>query len=316
MKNSPSLKSLHNSTFFKKIYNDDFFMPIHQHRTYELMYVKKGTLQLLVEQNENNKFSKTSILTLVSHQYVLIDINVPHQLIIPKGQSCHLLNVEFSLTYNIPPVTYPSICDIVLSTDELKDCESIKCFFSEQFDAIVLDDIYGIENIINNLHSILNAPYSFENEYMRNLLLCQLMLSISKCKFNNTSNLADSNLYIRKAISYIEQNYQNDISIIDIAEFVNLNKDYLQRLFKEKTSSTIYSILQEYRIQKSKKLLIESTYSIHDISVMVGFKNRQNFTKNFSKFCNISPQEYRKNKENEEFLHYDIYIHLYNKHYI
>lgn len=301
-----NLKSLNSSTYFNVVYNDDFTMPIHQHHTYELMYVKKGGMQLTyMPPALKNSAKKESTVTLVNHQFVLINIDVPHKLVIPHGMSCNLLNIEFSPTSYNPLHPYPTLGEIVLSTDELKDCESIQQFFGEYFSVAVLDDSSGIEQIINNLHAILNEPTpSYENEYLRGLLLSQLMLLISHCKTVSSLNIT-GNLYIRKTISFIEQNYQNEIHIDDIAEFTQLNKAYLQRLIKNKTGKTINDILQEYRIERSKKLLLKSNHSIEDIGFMVGFKNRQTFTKNFIKFCHISPQKFKAQNINKGFLHYD-----------
>ncbi len=307
-----NLKSLNNSTFFNVVYDDSFFMPMHKHYTYELMYVKKGSMQLCYKP-QYAKAGKNSTVTLVGHQFVLINIDVPHQLIIPNGMSCNLLNIEFAPTPCNLLNPFPSLGEIVLSTEELNKCESVQQFFGEYFSVSVLDDSNNVEAVIENLHRLLNSPISsYENEYMRDLFLSQLIVSVSRCKSINSLHVT-GNLYIRKATAYIEQNYQNEIHLDNIADFAGLNKAYLQRLIKSKTGKTLNDILQEYRIEKSKRLLLNSHHLIEDIGIMVGFKNRQTFTKNFIKFCGISPKKFKAQNSNKHFRHYDNYTHLYKE---
>lgn len=305
------LKSLQNSTFFNVVYKDDFSMPIHKHRTYELMYVMQGNMQLCYKP-PGAQPEKYSTVTLINHQFVLINIDVPHRLIIPEGMYCHILNIEFAPTYDSAHPLLP-LGEIVLSTEGLRDCENVKRFFGEYFSVAVLDDIGNVESTIKNLHNLLNDPnQSYENEFLRDLYLSQLIVAVGRCKPAESLDIT-GNRYIRKAIAFIEQNYQNEIRLGDIADFAGLNKAYLERLIKRKTGKTLSCIIQEYRIGRSKQLLLGSDYSIEEIGRMVGFSNRQTFTKNFIKFCSVPPQKFKAKNKNSTFRHYALYAHFYNE---
>ena len=98
---------------------------------------------------------------------------------------------------------------------------------------------------------------------------------------------------IRKILSYIEQNYMNPIALAEVAEHIHLCESECTRLFKRHMNTTLFSFLQEYRIERSLEYL--STHeSISNIAGKTGF------SKVFSKIKGCSPREYRKNLISQE----------------
>lgn len=297
-----TINTLKNSTFYNITYDSSFTMPMHAHQTYELMYINKGTM--VVSYKKNNEIFTT---TLINHQFVLININIPHKIVIPDGNTCNILNIEFSPSeiLDIP------LNEVIMKTEGLNRCESIIKLFNNYFDIAFFDDTNNVKAIINQIHILLNnIEESYETLFLRNNLLNQLFISISKSRTSPSLN-STSNIYIYQAITYIEQNYQHEITIDDIANHISLNKSYLQRLFKKETGQTIVDEICKYRIEKSKRLLENGFFSIEDISKMVGIKNRQTFTKMFIKYCKISPNKYKSQNTNKSFQHYSGYKHEY-----
>lgn len=101
--------------------------------------------------------------------------------------------------------------------------------------------------------------------------------------------------YIREAISFIEQNYQNDITIEDIANWCNLNRSYLTKLFKKYKNISLQQFLIKYRMSKACEKLKITSLSIKDIGESIGYSNQLNFSRAFKNQFGISPSEYRKN---------------------
>ena len=104
---------------------------------------------------------------------------------------------------------------------------------------------------------------------------------------------------IRKILSYIEQNYMNRITLTDISESLHLCESECTRLFKRHMNTTLFSFLQEYRIERSLEYL--STHeSISNIAGKTGFSDSNYYSKVFSKIKGCSPREYRKNLISQE----------------
>lgn len=106
--------------------------------------------------------------------------------------------------------------------------------------------------------------------------------------------------YVKKVISYIQENYKEKIYIKDLAEQINMNEQYFCRFFKKMIGKIPMEYVNEYRIKKTKELLKETDMKIVDICLECGFNNIGNFIKVFKKNTSINPIKYRKlNKSNK-----------------
>lgn len=99
--------------------------------------------------------------------------------------------------------------------------------------------------------------------------------------------------YIHEAISFIEQNFQNDITIEDIAHICNINRSYFGKIFKERLGRTPQEFLLNYRMVKATELLKLTQLSIGDIGKAVGYQNQLHFSRAFKNIYHISPREWR-----------------------
>ena len=104
------------------------------------------------------------------------------------------------------------------------------------------------------------------------------------------------NFYIKESISYIEQNFQNDITIEDIARFCGLNRSYFGKIFHESMGKTPQEFLINYRMIKATELLKLTTLSIADIGSAVGYPNQLHFSRAFKNVYGISPRQWRYEK--------------------
>ena len=99
--------------------------------------------------------------------------------------------------------------------------------------------------------------------------------------------------YIKEAISFIEQNFQNDISVEDIAGFCNLNRSYFGKIFRDTLGKSPQEFLISYRMSKAAELLKLTELSIGDISNAVGYPSQLHFSRAFKKIHGISPRQWR-----------------------
>ncbi len=108
------------------------------------------------------------------------------------------------------------------------------------------------------------------------------------------------NFYIAEAIAFIEENYQKDISIEEIANNCGLNRSYFGKIFKEDVGSTPQKFLLNYRMVKATELLQHTEMPISDISPLVGYPNQLHFSRAFKGHFGISPRHWR--NENKVIL--------------
>ena len=104
--------------------------------------------------------------------------------------------------------------------------------------------------------------------------------------------------YIKEAFSYIEQNFQNDISIEDISAFCGLNRSYFGKIFRENTGKSPQDFLISYRMTKATELLKLTNLSVGDIGNAVGYPNQLHFSRAFKNTYGISPRQWRNENTN------------------
>lgn len=110
-------------------------------------------------------------------------------------------------------------------------------------------------------------------------------------------NHSSYSYHVRKALDYINLNYYENLTLASMADYLNLNKSYFCSLFKKETEKTFTQMVNEVRVEKSKKLLLEYNYSsILDVAMAVGFNNQNYFNISFKKITNMTPLEYKNKK--------------------
>jgi AraC-like DNA-binding protein len=98
---------------------------------------------------------------------------------------------------------------------------------------------------------------------------------------------------VDQIFKYITDNFQNHISLEDIANEVNMTPPSFCRYLKKVTGKTFTALVNEYRIVHASKLLTEMPTSITDICYQSGFNNFSHFNKLFKKKTGWSPSNYR-----------------------
>lgn len=99
--------------------------------------------------------------------------------------------------------------------------------------------------------------------------------------------------YVKEALTFMEQNFQNDISVEDIAATCGLNRSYFGKIFKEELGKSPQEFLLNYRMIKAAELLKLTRLSIGDVSNAVGYVNQLHFSRAFKNMYGLSPREWR-----------------------
>ncbi|MDP4099088.1 response regulator [Paenibacillus sp. P96] len=93
--------------------------------------------------------------------------------------------------------------------------------------------------------------------------------------------------------TYIDQHYFEDIKISMFTEKYFLSREYLMKLFKQQFGHGIHEYVQKVRMNKAKELLNDPGLRIQEISDMLGYKDKNYFSKAFRNYYQLSPSEYR-----------------------
>ncbi|WP_129723573.1 response regulator transcription factor [Xylanivirga thermophila] len=113
------------------------------------------------------------------------------------------------------------------------------------------------------------------------------------CNRDNLNKNQTSNYLIKKAIRYISDNYNKDISLNALSDNLNISPSYISRLFKEEMNQGLFDYINEFRIEKAKQLLKDPELKVYEVSTMVGFKSAVHFNIVFNKYIGMSPTQYR-----------------------
>ena len=103
-----------------------------------------------------------------------------------------------------------------------------------------------------------------------------------------------SEVYLLKALDFIDINYQSDISVDDIAQAAGCNRNALYNVFKNLTGFSPKDYLIYYRMWKATVLLKNPALSIDMVATAVGYGDQFHFSKEFKKNVGLPPSEYRK----------------------
>ncbi len=104
---------------------------------------------------------------------------------------------------------------------------------------------------------------------------------------------------LERVIDFIKENFTLDISREGLASAVDLNPDYMSRLFKAYTGMKVNEYINKLRIEEAAARLRNEKTRIIDIAFAVGFENTITFNRTFKSIMKVTPSEYRTGIDNE-----------------
>ncbi len=106
--------------------------------------------------------------------------------------------------------------------------------------------------------------------------------------------LQEENRPIRIAKQYIKDNFSRTLTLEEVSGAAGFNPTYFSSLFKKETGKTFLEYLSWTRMEQAKNLLKETNRNVADICEAVGYSDVKYFTRNFTKYTGLKPNEYRK----------------------
>lgn len=98
---------------------------------------------------------------------------------------------------------------------------------------------------------------------------------------------------VQIVIGVMKQQLHREISLSEIASYVNLSLSRLHHLFKSETGTTPAQHLRQLRMEHAKELLELSQQSVKQIMVAVGVRDRSHFEREFKRIYGQTPTQYR-----------------------
>ena len=248
--------------------------PTHWHNSIEIIYVLKGSLHIKID---------TDSFTLNEREVEIINSDESHEI---QG-----IDDNKVLIFNIDPFFfekyYKDINNIFFYTNSNDDedqngpeyeelrtilsqmlCEYVQKLedYDEEIEELLITLLY---HLVNNFHYL-----THEKEELK----------------EKTDQLAR----YHRISKYIYNNYNNNITLKEIAKKEFLSPHYLSHEIKYATGYSFTDLINLTRIEESIKLLLDSDMSISEISDEIGFSHVRYFNKNFKYYYGCTPLQYRK----------------------
>ena len=104
----------------------------------------------------------------------------------------------------------------------------------------------------------------------------------------------DSGEIVTRAVTFIQDNLEKDLSIKLISQSINVSKSVLYKKFRDRFHCTVGEYINRKRVEQSRKLLTSSSLSMEEISQQCGFSSASYFTKIFKQHTGTTPLKYKK----------------------
>ena len=269
------------SSFTVKYYEHEFFeAPLHVHPEYEL---------ILIEEGEGQAFIGNKEYELRKGDFMLLGPNLPHLWLssdeyYEKDTSLRSASVYAQFKDNIFPSDN-------LEMNEFSDISSLleESGYGLRFDDEASSDIkdffrkvvglQGFERLIalyQVLHQLAACPYS----------------RLTDAEYRNQCKQKADDSIIRYANFYMNQNYQENITLQRIADYIGMNPTSLCRYYKKCSGKTLFRYLAELRISYATKLLTNRNLVISQIAYECGYNNISHFNRQFKMLVGKTPSEY------------------------
>ena len=108
----------------------------------------------------------------------------------------------------------------------------------------------------------------------------------------------DQRYEILRVLRYIDEHYNEKLTVEEVAKIANLSRSHFSNLFKGMTGKTLMEYITALRLKTAAKLLCETELSVVEICFAVGFGCVTHFNRVFKKEFDCSPVQYRKGIEN------------------
>lgn len=245
----------------KHDFKDGYNSRLHWHGFIELEFFIEGT--------GTHKYNNATFQIKNGDVWIL-STDDSHQLCLDEGMKS--VNIAVN-----PNILHEKLLEHLTSSHPLH------CTYNEK-EALALSqkiDILMAEQSEHNLLSIVKA----------HAIINDVFVDVARKSTNN--HFVVNNSIVNEMLHYLQQNYQSDISLQELADFFSFTPNYCGRLFKDVTGITFTDYVNNLRVKHACQLLLGTNLSIYEIAFDSGFHSVEYFYTTFKKFYGITPAKYR-----------------------
>ena len=258
-----ALEGEQNGLQFEKIYtflyqecSHNFYFRGEKHRPYELVYVDRGQLHNLVRGQD---------ILLEQQCFMIIDSN------------------DWHTQYSDLPVSFLTL-SFWASDAGLGAVTNQSIALTAQHKSIFQ----------KMLSQDLQDPYA--NDYLEaqlKILLISLLRRTDTTPRSPTSRDSQwENAIVDRTLQRISENIHKKLTLEELATMVHISVPYLYKLFQEHLGTSPGKYIAKIRIEECKVLLQEGRLTMGQIAEAMGYSSQQQFSRQFSAICGISPTQY------------------------
>lgn len=250
----------------------DFETPWHFHPQHELTYI---------EESVGTKFIGDYVGSYEPGELVLLRSNLPHCWKNSKQE--HVVSKSIVVQWNTG--VFPKVPELEVVFDLLRTASKGILFDKLESAALVpllqtLPQLAGYDLYIQLLH---------------------LLTKLSNCSYQtiSESSFTDHLPYeyssrMSKIHDFVSQNFSRKIYLKELADLVNLSEQSFSRFFTKMMGRSFFTFLNEYRINRAVRMLLDTDHSVAQIGYSCGYESLPFFHKQFRKFRGSSPLAYQK----------------------
>lgn len=264
-------------TIFTRV-KSGFDFPLHLHEEFELNFIKNGKGVKRVIGDHMDEIEDLEL--------VLVGPNLQHAWFTNKFRGKELTEVTIQFPKDL-------LEDKFLHRNQLS---FIRTMFEKSLRGILFSQETAqklSENILQ-----LNQKHGFDGVLELLSILHDLSISrniklLSDASFNSTITYSYNSRRIEKAMEYLNNNFDKQISLSEVARQANMTHAAFSRFFKMKTGNNYIDCLNEIRLGHAARLLIDTNRSIAEIAYHCGFNNISNFNRLFKNKKGVTPKAFR-----------------------
>lgn len=240
---------------------------------------------------------------MVSQFKYTTERNDPIYFELVREQSVHYIELDHSLYKRLMDRIEENNLKAILSTIEEMFREFRKKMFAR--DAVktsinrcvhelikTIKQLDGDENQVSTLHTMLQwdkYPLTFKEIQT---MFTEFVLDCAELIHLLHSDHANGNIY--KVKKYIENHFQENITLKSLANEFYMNPVYMGQLFRKTYGIYYKDFILEVRMNEAKRLLRQTDMRVYQVAESVGFGNADYFVTQFEKYVGITPTQYRK----------------------
>jgi len=270
------------NSFVVKFFDYSYYpTPWHYHPEYEIVMVTEST---------GKRFIGDHISDFQPGNLAFLGPNIPHTY--RNDEKYYEQRSSFRARSIVIHFTEASLGNDFLELPESKPLHEL---FEESLHGL---DIFGEthDSISKKLYAIVKL-----SGLKRWLCLVDILLELSESKalshITETTHIGYNEKECKRLCSvfdWITNNFEKDIKLAEAAEIAQMNENAFSRFFSLRTRKTFSGFVQELRLHKAAKLLVENDMTITEVCYECGYNNVSNFNRQFLNHYQMNPMKYKK----------------------